>query len=215
MSTLHPPYNSQILKREWQATCASFCNNEALITSAFNKLEKAYTDTARHYHNLSHIVQMLGLLKQYRQEIIEPEILYFVIWYHDAVYSTLKKNSEERSAALAVKELTALGMNKERVNSIQEYILATKAHNTTPDKNLQWLLDFDLSILGADPKTYMAYTQAVRREYSIYPDLLYKPGRKKAMQHFLGKQYIFQTEQFRTLFEERARQNISTEISSL
>jgi predicted metal-dependent HD superfamily phosphohydrolase len=215
MSISPPPYSYQILRNEWQAKCASFCSNEVLINKAFDKLEMAYADTSRHYHNLTHIENMLGLLEKYKQEITEPEILYFAIWYHDAVYKTLKKNSEEKSAVLAVKELTALGMNSETVNRISEYICATKAHAATQDKNLQWLLDFDLSILGAESKSYMAYTEAVRKEYSIYPDFMYKPGRKKAMQHFLEKEHIFQTEQFRILFEERARLNISAEISGL
>jgi predicted metal-dependent HD superfamily phosphohydrolase len=40
-------------------------------------------------------------------------------------------------------------------------------------------LDADLSILGKDLDTYLAYTKMIRKEYSIYPDFLYKPGRKK------------------------------------
>jgi predicted metal-dependent HD superfamily phosphohydrolase len=55
----------------------------------------------------------------------------------------------------------------------------------------------------------------VRREYSIYPDLLYKPGRKKVLQHFLNMEHIFKTIHFYTLYEQNARNNLNREIAEL
>jgi len=48
--------------------------------------------------------------------------------------------------------------------------------------------------------------------HCIYPDFLYNPGRKKALEHFLENEFIFQTNEFRRLFEENARANIQQEI---
>lgn len=215
MSTSPPPYTYQALRKEWQIRCASFCNNEAQVNEAFEKLVNAYSNTSRHYHNLSHINHMLGLLQKCHSEISEADAVYFSIWYHDAVYNSLNKDNEERSTALAAKELAVLGMSDNTINRISNYILATKAHLPVQDTSLQWLLDFDLSILGAEPEVYKQYTRAVREEYSIYPGFMYKAGRKKAMLHFLEREHIFQTAQFRALYEEQARTNIATEISAL
>ena len=55
----------------------------------------------------------------------------------------------------------------------------------------------------------------IRKEYSIYPDFLYNPGRKKALEHFLEHKFIFQTEEFRTQYETKARENIKREIELL
>jgi len=64
-------------------------------------------------------------------------------------------------------------------------------------------------------KTYQAYTRQIRQEYHIYPDLLYKPGRKKVLQHFLKMPAIYVTPAFRDLYETTARQNIQAELNTL
>ena len=75
--------------------------------------------------------------------------------------------------------------------------------------------DADLSILGSDSIAYKAYVENVRREYSMYPDFLYKPGRKKVLIHFLSVESIFKTNEFATRFEAQARKNVNDELSKL
>jgi predicted metal-dependent HD superfamily phosphohydrolase len=72
-----------------------------------------------------------------------------------------------------------------------------------------------LKILSKEWKEYEVYFKQIRKEYKIYPDMLYNPGRKKALQHFLENEFIFQTETFRTKYEKQARENIQREISQL
>jgi hypothetical protein len=66
-----------------------------------------------------------------------------------------------------------------------------------------------------DWETYLDYCQKVRKEYSIYPDLLYNLGRRKVLEHFLQMKMIFKTEAFFNRFEQNARQNIGREIREL
>jgi predicted metal-dependent HD superfamily phosphohydrolase len=63
--------------------------------------------------------------------------------------------------------------------------------------------------------TYTQYYQAVRKEYAIYPDLIYNPGRKKVLQHFLSMENIFKTTFFIEKFETTAKLNLQREISLL
>jgi predicted metal-dependent HD superfamily phosphohydrolase len=49
----------------------------------------------------------------------------------------------------------------------------------------------------------------------MYPGPIYRKGRREAMQHFLEREYIYQSELFRTEGEEKARANIVAEIKSL
>ncbi len=81
--------------------------------------------------------------------------------------------------------------------------------------DINYLLDADLSVLGKDRETYLVYTQMIRKEYSIYPDFLYKPGRKKVLRHFLELENIFKTEYFRDQYETQAKENIETELRLL
>lgn len=55
----------------------------------------------------------------------------------------------------------------------------------------------------------------VRKEYSIYPDLLYKPGRKKVLQHFLQMERIFKTQVFYDKYETQSRRNLEKELNQL
>ncbi|HET7178254.1 MAG TPA: hypothetical protein VFI14_00955 [Chryseosolibacter sp.] len=52
----------------------------------------------------------------------------------------------------------------------------------------------------------------MRREYSMYPDFLYRPGRRKVLQYFLDMERIFKTEEFASKFEKQARGNLEREL---
>ena len=80
------------------------------------------------------------------------------------------------------------------------------------DYDTNFLLDADLAILGQDRKIYENYIQHIRKEYSIYPDFMYKPGRKKVLIHFLEFEEIFKTDYFKVKYEEKARENIQKEL---
>jgi predicted metal-dependent HD superfamily phosphohydrolase len=78
--------------------------------------------------------------------------------------------------------------------------------------DLQFFLDFDLSILAAHWDDYLQYTQAIRKEYRFYPGKMYRAGRNKFLRQCLQADFIFHTSVFRDHFEARARQNIEREL---
>ena len=83
---------------------------------------------------------------------------------------------------------------QETIVLCKEQILATKSHVKSTDSDTNFFTDADLSVLGQSWEVYSIYYKNVRKEYSIYPDLLYNPGRKKVLQHFLSMARIFKTE---------------------
>ena len=96
-----------------------------------------------------------------------------------------------------------------------QHILATKSHAVSENNDTNLFTDADLSVLGADREVYEQYYKQIRKEYSIYPDLMYNPGRKKVLQNFLGMKRIFKTDYFYGKFEEKARRNITAELNEL
>ncbi|HEV2666536.1 MAG TPA: hypothetical protein VG324_16580, partial [Blastocatellia bacterium] len=98
----------------------------------------------------------------------------------------------------------------------QEMILATKHHRAD---DLSWdvkvFLDLDTSILGAPEDIYKEYSRAIRKEYSWVPGFLYRKGRMKVLNDFLGRERIYQTEEIRAKYETQARHNIAEEIRTL
>ncbi|MDR6760211.1 putative metal-dependent HD superfamily phosphohydrolase [Flavobacterium sp. 2755] len=188
-----------------------FSANE--VQQNWKDLEKAYSTKSRHYHNLTHISAMIGSFETYRDKLQNPNEILFSIFYHDFVYSASKKDNELKSAEYALAILPEnINLNKQLVF---DAICATQQHQHNNIEDINWLIDFDLKILARDWEDYKIYFEQIRKEYRIYPDFLYKPGRAKALKHFLENEFIFQTNEFRNLYEEKARINIEEEISLL
>ncbi|HEU4497507.1 MAG TPA: hypothetical protein VFR70_10685 [Flavobacterium sp.] len=176
-------------------------------------LKEAYSKKPRHYHNLAHISAMVESFEAYKDQLRFPDEILFSIFYHDYVYKSSKKDNELKSAQYALSILP--GNTRIDRQLVFDAICATQLHQHHTTEDINWLIDFDLKILAGDWSNYKIYFEQIRKEYQIYPDFLYKPGRAKALQHFLEHEFIFQTGEFRNLFEEKARENIKKEISLL
>ena len=154
-------------------------------------------------------------LEDVKADIKGWETVLFAVFYHDIVYKATSKSNEEDSADIASKRLRELGFPKDRIGKCVSLILATKAHTTGGDTDTDYFTDADLSILGQTQDIYFQYAKQVRKEFSIYPDLLYNPGRKKVLKHFLNMDRIFKTQYFFEKFEKQARENLMNELETL
>lgn len=183
------------------------------INSLWVDLEKTYSKKSRYYHNLTHLEEMVFWFLKYKQQLQQPNEVLYSIFYHDYVYNVTRKDNELKSAEHAI----ALLKPNHQLNKqlVFDSIVATQLHQHSENKDSNWLIDFDLKILSKDWEDYKTYCQQIRKEYNIYPDFLYNPGRKKALAHFLENENIYQTETFRTHFEDKARENIQKEIATL
>ncbi|MCW1963081.1 hypothetical protein [Chryseobacterium viscerum] len=203
------------LKNHFDQLCAPFTEDQQLISDLWKEIETKYSEKGRHYHNLLHLENMFWELDAVKMTISDFTALSFSVFYHDVIYDATSKANEEKSAARAEKRLAELHVNKNKISVISEQILATKSHQRSDQEDTNYLLDADLSVLGKDFKTYLEYTQNIRKEYSIYPDFLYKPGRKKVLKHFLELESIFKTEYFKEKYEAQAKENIAKELQLL
>jgi predicted metal-dependent HD superfamily phosphohydrolase len=207
------------IRAVWDRLAGKYCNDFALINRLFREIEKKYTAERRHYHNLHHIQALLQFCETYAEQLHDRDVVEFSVFYHDIIYNVLRRDNEARSALLAVKRLQSLPVPAEKIQQVKIYIEATQTHvitaGVTHISDLQLFLDFDMSILGAGWEAYEAYTRQVRREYRIYPDKLYYPGRRQFLQHCLQSEFIFQTPVFRDEFEGRARENMARELEAI
>lgn len=199
----------------WEAVCRRYTVDFTRIRELWQELESAYTAKDRHYHNLDHITYMLELANRYRPDAMANDFLLFAIFYHDSVYSVTRSDNEAQSAALAEERLRSLGIPEPDLEQVKEMILATKLHAPSTNNLTNLLIDLDLAILGADQERYDRYSQGVRKEYSLYPDILYRPGRRKVLQHFLAQPHIYKTAAFREAFEGKAKANMQWELETL
>ncbi|WP_261512882.1 HD domain-containing protein [Chryseobacterium paludis] len=203
------------LQERFKQSLFSYTQDQNTLDILWKEIETQYSQKGRHYHNLEHLNTMFSELEMVKINISHFSNISFSVFYHDIIYDASSKANEEKSAELATFRLQRLNVDQKSIEQISEQILATKAHQRSNDNDTNYLLDADLSILGKDIETYLDYTKKIRKEYSIYPDLLYKPGRKKVLKHFLELENIFKTDYFKDRYEKQARINIEHELDNL
>jgi predicted metal-dependent HD superfamily phosphohydrolase len=207
----------QLLSETWWDLARRYGLNAAAAQSVLDELIAAYRAPARHYHTIEHIAALLRQIKQHGDGLLDRDAVALAILFHDVVYEPRRQDNEAVSAALAGARLTALAFPAPLVAKVVGYIEAT-AHGLKPantDADLALLLDFDLATLAAPAHEYRAYATAIRKEYQHVPDTLYRLARRHILQGFLDRERIYLTAHLYTLWEERARANISDEIAGL
>lgn len=203
------------LKAYFHQLCLSFNNDNILADNLWFEIEKKYCEKGRFYHNLSHLENMFFELELVKDKILNFSTVSFSVFYHDVIYDATSKQNKEESAKFAQVRLTKLGLSETDIAEISKQILATKSHQPSESSDTNYLLDADLSVLGKKSAIYTEYTQNIRKEYSVYPNFLYKPGRRKVLKHFLELESIFKTEYFKQKYEVQARENIESELIRL
>jgi predicted metal-dependent HD superfamily phosphohydrolase len=176
------------------------------------RLERAYGDEGRGYHDLLHLSEVLGHVDEL-MAVDDPvrEAVLLAAWFHDAVYDG-GGDDEERSARLALDALEEPDLARE----VARLVRVTADHRPADDDPAgQVLCDADLAILASDEARYAAYTAGVRSEYAHVPDAGFATGRAAVLRDLLAKPTLFHTAAARSLWEHRARANVEREIDAL
>src|SRR5688500_8542098 len=180
---------------------SQYTEDKNLINELWTEIEANYSDKKRHYHTLSHLQNLLAQLTEVKPAIKNWNVILFTLFYHDIIYNSKKSDNEEKSAELAEKRMVQVGIPKEMIELCKNQILATKSPTSADDPDTNYFTDADLSVLGMDWETYTQYHKGVRKEYAIYPIIIYNPGRKKVINHFLSMERIYKTDYFFNKFE--------------
>ena len=181
----------------------------------FQQLAAAYGEPDRTYHNTAHVQHCLAELDRARSLARRPDEVEAALWFHDAVYVSWRSDNERRSAALAEAALRTGGVDSSACHRITELILATKHVALEAELDAQLICDVDLAILGAPAPEFEQFEHAIRQEYRWVPDVLYRRSRSAVLRGLLLRESIYQTADFRTHYEEPARQNLERLLASL
>lgn len=204
-----------MLKETFIGLLKNYTDNDRLTNQLWTEIEKNYSGKKRYYHTLQHLDNLLAQLTEVKGEIQNWETILFTLYYHDIIYNSLKSDNEEKSAELAEERMKQISVSNDTIEFCKNQILATKSHIKSADSDTNYFTDADLSVLGQSWETYTLYYKNVRKEYSIYPDFVYNPGRKKVLNHFLAMDRIYKTDFFYKKFERVSRENILNEIKYL
>ena len=209
-------YNFDIvLKDVFTELGYSYAADEQVCFRLWKEIETKYSSKKRYYHNLSHLNMLLDHLTACRPIIHDWDTVLFSLFYHDIIYNVTRKDNEEKSAALATKRFQQINYPELQTEKCRRQILATRTHDPDDDPDTAFFIDADISILGQKRHVYEEYCRQIRKEYSIYPDIIYKPGRRKVITHFLQRERVFKTDVFFERYEIQARENLQWEADNL
>ena len=174
---------------------------------------RAYGEPHRRYHTSEHIARTLALLDPVRDRLRRPAEAELAAWLHDVVYDPRAADNEERSAAFA-SALLAGGGADAAGPTVRDLILATR-HAAPPDEHdARYVVDADLSILGAPAAEFDRYEHQVREEYAFVPEVEWRERRPRVLRRFLDRARIYETPEFAAL-EEPARKNMERSLARL
>lgn len=175
-----------------------------------------YQEPQRHYHGLTHIVDLLKKLEAHADGFKSYEETVAALFFHDAIYDIPGSENEAQSAVLAGHALEELGFSPDSIGRVKSTILATANHAKTDDHDINLFVDLDMSILGAPQDVYKTYAERIMAEYlPVYDRQMYTNGRMELfLKPTLAADRMFLTERFRPL-DEQARSNLQWEIGWL
>jgi predicted metal-dependent HD superfamily phosphohydrolase len=202
----------------WRALIGRLGVDAAAAEPVLAELVSAYSEPDRHYHTLDHVAALFRFLDHHGGGLVDRNAVELAIFFHDAIYVPTRSDNEAESAAMACTRLSVLGLPTALIARVSELILATR-HGIqgaqSHDADLALFLDLDLSILAAERSVYAAYAQAIRIEYAVYPDEVYRPGRRRVLGEFLARSRIYETDHLHRLWESAARANMTWELAQL
>lgn len=205
------------LQEDWYQLIRSYNLDvdEKLLQETFVDIVAQYSQKGRFYHDLFHIDDMLQWIERFRDQLHDRCAVKLAVWFHDAIYDPQSRTNEEDSARYGGEVSRKLGIPDKVIGKMQLYVNATKRHEVPPDydpddHDLPLFLDFDLSILAANPARYDLYARQIRMEYRHRSDEEYRNGRDHFLTGMLDRQRIFMTDEMRP-FEQQAIANMERE----
>jgi predicted metal-dependent HD superfamily phosphohydrolase len=200
------------------------------VDATIGDVIRRHREPHRRYHSLTHVASVLRAAQELidadaaapdvddrerdADATLDVDAILVAAIFHDAVYDTRSADNEARSAHLAADAVAMLGWEPERCDLVSRLVLATATHEPA-DRIEAVLLDADLSILGADPATYVRYVAGVRAEYDHVDDQAWCSGRGEVLRRFLDRPHIYATDVMRARAEARARANLTDELAAL
>ena len=201
------------LKKRWAQLMSELGLKENVET--YESLIAAYSESHRHYHDVSHLQMILKQFKRVEQLAENKSHVELALWFHDAIYKPFSSSNEQDSANWASDFLIANGVSSTVVENVLRLIMATLHTIDTHGNDEKLIVDIDLTVLGQSAEVYEKYTQDIRKEYRFVPSFVYKRKRREMLRQFLKRREIYHFSRFNAEFGSNAHCNLLWEINNL
>src|SRR4051812_36462026 len=120
-----------------------------------------------------------------RSHLAQPAPVALTLWFHDAVYDPRRADNEARSADWAEQALLSAAISPEIARTVRDLIVVTRHEVEPTPGDSAFVVDIDLSILGADARRFDEYERQIRREYAWVDSATFCEARGSVLRGFL------------------------------
>lgn len=204
-------------REQWRGLLAPYGAPAEDVDAVYDDIAARHAEPARRYHTLAHVGEVLSWVDRVAGDTDgDMAAVRMAAWTHDVVYDPRSAANEAASAEWARTRLASLGVPAAVVAEVARLVELTAAHDPdTGDRAGEVVSDADLAVLGAPSDLYLRYVHDVRAEYAWLSEPEWRSGRARVLAGFAARPWIYRTVTARTELEDRARENIAWELSTL
>jgi len=196
--------------------------NDALI-KIIKDVKPFYDEPHRYYHNWEHIQKCISMYSVVEKKLKRATSVYLALLFHDIVYDPKSNDNELRSANFAYQYILSCSfimpqIKKMLAMDIYKLIMCTRTHEPVKGKlehDSCYMIDIDLVVFGSDKKYFDKWDTNIRKEYSFIPEQIYNTKRAELIKTFIKKDYIFYTNEFRKVYEIKAKKSLKNLLKRL
>ncbi len=142
------------------------------------KLLNESLDSKYVYHNLPHTQRVVQKVQEMTEDAelteTEKENLLLAAWFHDTGFVKQAEGHEVESTKIASQFFEDKGLDKDRIESINEIILATQMEKEPTGELQNIIRDADCAHLGS--KSFLDFSELLKREIELTHDKKIKDG---------------------------------------
>lgn len=183
----------EVVEKKWFELCTLVGVEDTVSAKWWGIIRDHYCEEWRHYHTLCHLGEILAGFDRYENEVMDPVVVLFAIYFHDVIYVPTSATNEDDSAELFLQFVQEAGHPTDRqADLVYNYIIDTKNHKPgashleAADPDALLFLDLDMAVLGKPPSDYDEYAASIRREYIHVPSKEYCARRAVILRSFLS-----------------------------
>ena len=157
--------------------------------SVINDILSRWHEPHRHYHNLTHLSDMLSQIEDlfdYKMDVFKYESYILAAFFHDVVYDPKSIKNEENSVKYF--QEVSKNLHKDLVESVSNLIMITKSREIPVDEfhKTFWMIDNDI-LINSDLEKLIDYENKVFKEFQF---LSYDVYKSKRISFLKGELYL-------------------------
>ncbi|KZC05548.1 hypothetical protein WN55_04488 [Dufourea novaeangliae] len=163
--------------------------NSEVCDTWLTKLQEAYSEEKRTYHNLDSLREKLNCYYEIKDNLKNPQAVLLALFFQNFEYDPKALDGENKSLDHfnAFADEAEIAPDAELREEASELLKVAATHSTDAHKvggafggeDAHYFLDLDMAVLGCSPECYGEYREKIRGEYSFLSEPMYTALRLK------------------------------------